>query len=49
MRVRALVGAVIGVMLVAMEPLVEDPDREWTEFLPEMDEALGYLEQGLPM
>ena len=49
MRVRALVGAVIGVMLVAMEPLVEDPDREWTEFLPEMDEALEYLEQGLPM
>jgi AcrR family transcriptional regulator len=49
MRVRTFVGALIGVMLVAMEPLVEDPDREWTEFLPMIDEALGYLEQGLPL
>ncbi len=48
-RVRTFVGAVIGVMLVAMEPLVEDPAREWTEFLPDIDEALGYLEQGLPL
>jgi AcrR family transcriptional regulator len=48
-RVRTLVGAVIGVMLVAMEPLVDNPDREWTDFLPAIDEALGYLEQGLPL
>jgi AcrR family transcriptional regulator len=48
-RVRTFVGAVLGVMLVAMEPLVEDPTREWTEFLPAIDEALGYLEQGLPL
>jgi AcrR family transcriptional regulator len=48
-RVRTFVGAVIGVMLVAMEPLVEDPTREWIEFLPAIDEALGYLEQGLPL
>lgn len=48
-RVRTFVGAVLGVMMVAMEPLVEDPTREWTEFLPEMDEALGYLEHGLPL
>jgi AcrR family transcriptional regulator len=48
-RVRTFVGAVIGVMLVAMEPLVEDPTREWTEFLPAIDEALVYLEQGLPL
>jgi AcrR family transcriptional regulator len=48
-RVRTFVGAVIGVMLVAMEPLIEDPDQEWTEFLPAIDEALGYLEQGLPL
>ena len=47
--VRAFVGAVLGVMLVAMEPLVEDPTREWTEFLPDIDAALGYLEQGLPL
>ncbi len=46
---RAFVGAVLGVMLVAMEPLVEDPTREWTEFLPDIDEALSYLEQGLPL
>ena len=48
-QVRAFVGAVLGVMLVAMEPLVNDPTREWTEFLPDIDEALGYLEQGLPL
>ena len=48
-QVRAFVGAVLGVMLVAMEPLVEDPTREWTEFLPDIDAALGYLEQGLPL
>ena len=48
-RVRTFVGAVIGVMLVAMEPLVEDPTREWIDFLPAIDEALSYLEQGLPL
>ena len=36
-QVRAFVGAVLGVMLVAMEPLIEDPTREWTEFLPDID------------
>ena len=48
-QVRAFVGAVLGVMLVAMEPLIEDPTREWTEFLPDIDRALAYLEQGLPL
>ena len=48
-QVRAFVGAVLGVMLVAMEPLMEDPTREWTEFLPDIDRALAYLEQGLPL
>jgi AcrR family transcriptional regulator len=48
-RVRTFVGAVLGVMLVAMEPMVEDPAREWTDFLPAIDEALEYLEQGLPL
>jgi AcrR family transcriptional regulator len=49
MRVRTAVGAVVGVILVAMEPLMEDPTRPWTDFLPAMDEALSYLEQGLPL
>jgi AcrR family transcriptional regulator len=48
-RVRTAVGAVMGVMLVAMEPLIEDPSRPWTDFLPAIDEALAYLEQGLPL
>jgi AcrR family transcriptional regulator len=48
-RVRAFVGAVLGVMMVAMEPLLDDPTREWTEFLPAMDEALELLERGLPL
>ena len=48
-RVRTFVGAVLGVMMVAMEPLVENPHRDWTEFLPDIDEALAYLEQGLPL
>jgi AcrR family transcriptional regulator len=49
LRVRTFVGAVIGAMLVAMEPLLQDPAREWTDFLPAIDEVLGYLEQGLPL
>ena len=48
-RVRTFVGALVGVMLVAMEPLFEDPHRSWTDLLPAIDEALGYLEQGLPL
>jgi AcrR family transcriptional regulator len=47
-RVRTFVGALLGVMLLAMEPVVEDPTRSWTDFLPAIDEALAYLEQGLP-
>jgi AcrR family transcriptional regulator len=48
-RVRTFVGATLGVMLVVMEPVVTDPTRAWTEFLPAIDEALTYLEQGLPL
>ena len=49
LQVRAFVGAVFGVMLVAFEPIVEDPSRDWTEFIPVIDEALDLLEQGLPL
>jgi AcrR family transcriptional regulator len=49
LRVRTFVGALIGVMLVAMEPLAEDPALEWMDVLPTLDTALGYLEAGLPL
>ena len=47
-RVRTFVGALFGVVLVAFEPILEDPSRPWTEFIPEIDAALDLLEQGLP-
>lgn len=49
LRVRTFVGALLGVMLVAFEPLAEDPAIEWIEILPTIDTALGYLEAGLPL
>lgn len=44
--VRAFAGAVFGVMLAAVFPVVEDPDAD---FLALMDEGLTYLERGLPL
>jgi AcrR family transcriptional regulator len=49
LRVRTFVGALIGVMMVAMESLAEDPSIEWMDVLPTLDTALGYLEAGLPL
>jgi AcrR family transcriptional regulator len=49
LRVRTFVGALLGVMMVAFEPLAEDPRIEWVEILPTLDAALGYLEAGLPL
>jgi AcrR family transcriptional regulator len=52
-RVRTFVGAVMGVITAVVGPLLEDPSRELTGLLPTLlpaiDEALGYLEQGLPL
>jgi AcrR family transcriptional regulator len=49
LRVRIFTGALFGVMLAVFEPIAEDPSRDWTEFIPEMDRALELLEQGLPL
>jgi len=49
LRVATFVGALFGVILVAFEPILEDPTRRWTDLLPAIDEALDLLEQGLPL
>jgi hypothetical protein len=49
LRVRTFVGALLGVMVVAFEPLARDPSADWMDILPTLDEALGYLEAGLPL
>jgi AcrR family transcriptional regulator len=49
LRVHTFVGALLGVMLVAFEPMVTDPTVEWTDVIPRMDTVLDYLEQGLPL
>ncbi|MGA8016796.1 MAG: TetR family transcriptional regulator [Candidatus Dormiibacterota bacterium] len=48
-RVRAFTGAVLGVMMTTLEPLAADPGMQWTALIPALDEAMGYLEQGLPL
>ncbi len=48
-RVRAFSGAVLGVMLTAMEPLSESPGMDWAEILPAVEAALQCLEEGLPL
>ncbi|MGO8686632.1 MAG: TetR family transcriptional regulator [Candidatus Dormibacteria bacterium] len=49
LRVSTFVGALFGVVLVAFEPILEDPARRWIDFLPAIDDALDLLEQGLPL
>ncbi len=44
--VRALAGAVIGVLVAAMLPAIQDPNAD---FLDLMDKGLAYLEDGLPL
>lgn len=44
--VRALTGAVMGVLMVAMLSMTEDPS---TDFIDAMDAALAHLEAGLPI
>lgn len=44
--IRALTGAVIGVSISAMLTAAEDPGADYIEL---MDEALAYLEAGLPL
>jgi len=48
-RVRTFVGALFGVVMVAFEPIIEDPQRNWMDFMPAIDQALDLLEQGLPL
>ena len=48
-RVRVFTGAVLGVMMAVLEPIVGDPRQDWTELIPMLDQALDLLEQGLPL
>jgi len=44
--VRALVGALMGVSMAALFTVIENPEADYVAAL---DEALGYLEAGLPL
>jgi AcrR family transcriptional regulator len=45
-RVRVYAGAVLGALMAALIPTLEDPDRD---FIPDVDAALDFLEDGLTL
>jgi AcrR family transcriptional regulator len=49
LRVRTFTGALFGVLLAVFEPIAQDPSRDWTEMMPELDQAFELLQQGLPL